>query len=146
MEDEWKKGQDAYQHWQNEYVRMQVEYDSAVKQVNNAREKREETFARFANELEQGGFPDQSAYKEAKRTDTEIAELQQKIKRYYSSLEVLAKQIEELTNELQDKEWMDIISIEEQMKKLDIELDITKEKRQRAQSAVEYISDLYEKY
>ncbi|ABS22038.1 AAA family ATPase [Bacillus cytotoxicus] len=144
MEDEWKKGQDAYQHWQNEYVRMQAEYDSAVKQVNNAREKREETFARFANELEQGGFPDQSAYKEAKRTDTEIAELQQKIKRYYSSLEVLAKQIEELTNELQDKEWMDIISIEEQMKKLDIELDITKEKRQRAQSAVEYISDLYE--
>ncbi|WP_242142916.1 MULTISPECIES: AAA family ATPase [unclassified Bacillus cereus group] len=144
MEDEWKKGQEAYQHWQNEYVRMQAEYDSAVKQVNNAKEKREETFARFANELEQGGFADQTTYKEAKRTDPEIVELQQKIKSYYSSLEVLAKQIEELTNELRDKEWTDIISIEEQMKKLDIELDITKEKRQRAQSAVEYISDLYE--
>ena len=144
MEDEWKKVQEAYQHWQNENIRVQAEYDGAVKQVSRAKEKQDETLVRFTKELEQGGFGDQNAEKEAKRTDAEIEELQQKIQSYYSSLEVLEKQIEELTNELRDKEWTDITSLEEQMKELEIQLDITKEKRQRAQNAVAYISDLHE--
>ncbi|MEH7458047.1 SMC family ATPase [Bacillus sp. JJ1127] len=144
MEDEWKRVQEAYQHWQNENIRVQAEYDGAVKQVSSAKEKQDETFVRFTKELEQGGFVDQNAYKEAKRTDAEIEELQRKIQSYYSSLEVLEKQIEELTNELRDKEWTDITSLEEQMKELEIQLDITKEKRQRAQNAVVYISDLHE--
>ena len=144
MEAEWKKVQEAYQHWQNENIRVQAEYDGGVKQVSSAKEKKEETFVRFTKELEQSGFVDQQAYKEAKLTDAEIAELQQKIQSYYSSLEVLAKQIEELANELSDKEWTDITSLEEQIKELEIQLDIIKEKRQLAQNAVSYISDLHE--
>ncbi|WP_459503128.1 AAA family ATPase [Bacillus sp. C1] len=144
MEAEWKQGQEAYQHWQNENIRMQAEYDSALKQVSYAKEKTEETLLRFTAELEQGGFIDQQAYKEAKLTDMEMNHLQEQIQKYYSSLEVLAKQIEELANELARKEWTDITALEEQMKELEIQLDITKEKRQRSQSAVAYISDLHE--
>ncbi|MBY0599253.1 SbcC/MukB-like Walker B domain-containing protein [Bacillus bingmayongensis] len=144
MEDEWKKVQEAYQHWQNENIRVQAEYDGVVKQVSHAKEKKEETLLRFTTELEQGGFINQQAYKEAKLTDTEMKHLHERIQKYYSSLEVLAKQIEELANELEGKEWTDITVLEEQMKELEIQLDITKEKRQRAQSAVAYISDLHE--
>ncbi|HEK9099515.1 SMC family ATPase [Bacillus pfraonensis] len=144
MEDEWKKVQEAYQHWQNENIRVQAEYDGAVKQVTHTKEKKEETLLRFTTELKQGGFIDQQAYKEAKLTDVEMKHLQEHIQKYYSSLEVLAKQIEELANELEGKEWIDITILEEQVKELEIQLDITKEKRQRAQSAVAYISDLHE--
>ncbi|WP_439741662.1 AAA family ATPase [Bacillus pseudomycoides] len=144
MEEEWKKVQEAYQHWQNENIRIQAEYDGALKQVSHAKEKQEETLLRFTTELEQGGFIDQQAYKEAKLTDVEMKHLHEKIQEYYSSLEVLAKQIEELVNELSGKEWTDITALEEQMKELGIQLDITKEKRQRAQSAVAYITDLHE--
>lgn len=144
MEDEWKKVQEAYQHWQNENIRVQAEYDGAVKQLTHTKEKKEETLCRFTTELKQGGFIDQQAYKEAKLTDVEMKHLQDQIQKYYSSLELLAKQIEELTNELVGKEWTDITVLEEQMKELEIQLDITKEKRQRAQSAVAYISDLHE--
>ncbi|WP_410982486.1 AAA family ATPase [Bacillus cereus] len=144
MEDEWKKVQEAYQHWQNENIRIQAEYDGAMKQVTQTKEKKEETLLRFTTELQQGGFIDQQAYKEAKLSDIEMKHLQDQIQKYYSSLEVLAKQIEELTNELAGKEWTNITVLEEQMKELEIQLDITKEKRQRAQSAVAYISDLYE--
>ncbi|MCI0766952.1 SMC family ATPase [Bacillus sp. TL12] len=144
MEDEWKKVQEAYQHWQNENIRVQAEYDGAIKQVTQTKEKKEETLLRFTTELQQGGFIDQQAYKEAKLSDIEMKHLQDQIQKYYSSLEVLAKQIEELTNELVGKEWTDITVLEEQMKELEIQLDITKEKRQRAQSAVAYISDLHE--
>ncbi|MBO1581638.1 AAA family ATPase [Bacillus sp. XF8] len=144
MEDEWKKVQEAYQHWQNENIRVQAEYDGAVKQATHTKEKKEETFQRFMTELEQGGFINQQAYKEAKLKDVEMKHLQEHIQKYYSSLEVLAKQIEELANELKGKEWIDITVLEEQMKELEIQLDITKEKRQRAQSAVAYISDLHE--
>ncbi|MED2439625.1 SbcC/MukB-like Walker B domain-containing protein, partial [Bacillus thuringiensis] len=70
--------------------------------------------------------------------------LQKEIQGYYSSLEVLAKQIEELNSELKDKEYMDITSLGEHIKELEINLDIIKEKRQRAQNAVTYISDLHE--
>ncbi|WIY63298.1 AAA family ATPase [Bacillus arachidis] len=144
MEEEWKKVQEAYQHWQNENIRVQAEHDGVVKQVNSAKEKREETFVRFTKELKKGEFIDQQGYKAAKLTDVEMKHLQDRIQKYYSSLEVLAKQIEELANELEGKEWVDITVLEEQMKELEIQLDITKEKRQRTQSAVAYISDLYE--
>ncbi|PEM79739.1 AAA family ATPase [Bacillus pseudomycoides] len=144
MEEEWKKVQEAYQYWQNENIRIQAEYGGALKQVSHAKEKQEETLLRFTTELEQGGFIDQQAYKEAKLTDVEMKHLHEQIQEYYSSLEVLAKQIEELVNELSGKEWTDITALEEQMKELGIQLDITKEKRQRAQSAVAYITDLHE--
>lgn len=144
MEDEWKKVQEVYQHWQNENIRVQAEHDGVVKQITQTKEKKEETLLRFMTELQQGGFINQQAYTEAKLTDVEIKHLQEHIKEYYSSLEVVAKQIEELTNELAGKEWTDITVLEEQMKELEIQLDITKEKRQRAQNAVAYISDLHD--
>ncbi|MBM6647766.1 AAA family ATPase [Bacillus sp. RIT 809] len=144
MEDEWEKVQEAYQHWQNENIRIQAEHDSASNQFNSAKEKKEETFTRFMKELEQSGFTDQLTYTESKLNGAEMDKLQQEIRSYYSSLEVLTKQIEELKAELKDKEYMDISSLDEQVKELEIHLDIIKEKRQRAQNAVSYITDLHE--
>ncbi|GAB6613677.1 MULTISPECIES: SbcC/MukB-like Walker B domain-containing protein [Bacillus] len=144
MEDEWKKVQEAYQHWQNENIRIQAEQESASNQFESTKLKKEETFVRFMKELEQSGFTDQSTYKEAKLNDAEMEILQKEIQSYYSSLEVLAKQIEELRAELKDKEYMDITALGEHIKDLEINLDIIKEKRQRAQNAVTYISDLHE--
>ncbi|PEU67906.1 exonuclease [Bacillus cereus] len=144
MEDEWKKVQEAYQHWQNENIRIQAEQESASNQFESTKLKKEETFARFMKELEQSGFTDQSTYKEAKLNDAEMEMLQKEIQSYYSSLEVLAKQIEELHAELKDKEYMDITALDEHITELQINLDIIKEKRQRAQNAVTYIFDLHE--
>ncbi|HDR4510965.1 SMC family ATPase [Bacillus cereus group sp. MYBK226-2] len=144
MEDEWKKVQEAYQHWQNENIRIQAEQEGATNQFESAKLKREETFTRFMKELEQSGFTDQSTYKEAKLSDAEMELIQKEIQSYYSSLEVLAKQIEELHVELKDKEYMDITALGEHIKELEINLDIIKEKRQRTQNAVTYISDLHE--
>ncbi|TPV47128.1 AAA family ATPase [Bacillus dicomae] len=144
LEDEWKKVQEAYQHWQNENIRIQAEQEGASNQFESAKLKKEETFTRFMKELEQSGFTDQITYKEAKVNDAEMEMLQKEIQSYYSSLEVLAKQIEELHAELKDKEYMDITALGEHIKDLEINLDIIKEKRQRAQNAVTYISDLHE--
>ncbi|HDR7965781.1 AAA family ATPase [Bacillus pacificus] len=144
MEDEWKKVQEAYQHWQNENIRIQAEQEGASNQFESAKSKKEETFTRFMKELEQSGFTNQITYKEAKLSDAEMDMLQKEIQSYYSSLEVLAKQIEELHAELKDKEYMDITALGEHIKELEINLDIIKEKRQRAQNAVAYISDLHE--
>nr|WP_088327874.1 SMC family ATPase [Bacillus cereus] len=144
MEDEWKKVQEAYQHWQNEHIRIQAEQESASTQFESAKSKKEKTFTRFMKELEQSGFTDHSTYKEAKLSDAEMEMIQKEIQSYYSSLEVLAKQIEELQGELKDKEYMDITALGEHIKDLEINLDIIKEKRQRAQNAVAYISDLHE--
>ncbi|MGN4443835.1 AAA family ATPase [Bacillus cereus group sp. MYBK79-1] len=144
MEDEWKKVQEAYQHWQNENIRIQAEQEGASNQFESAKLKKEETFMRFMKELEQSGFTDQITYKEAKLSDIEMELLQKEIQSYYSSLEVLAKQIEELHAELKDKEYMDITALGEHITELQINLDIIKEKRQRAQNAVTYISELHE--
>lgn len=144
MENEWKKVQEAYQHWQNENIRIQAEQKGASNQFESAKLKKEETFTRFMKELEQSGFTNQITYKEAKLSDIEMEMLQKEIQSYYSSLEVLVKQIEELRAELKDKEYMDITALGEHIKDLEINLDIIKEKRQRAQNAVTYISDLHE--
>ena len=63
MEDEWKKVQEAYQHWQNENIRIQAEQKGAFNQFESAKLKKEETFARFMKELEQSGFADEFTYK-----------------------------------------------------------------------------------
>ncbi|PEX36932.1 exonuclease [Bacillus cereus] len=144
MEGEWKKVQEAYQHWQNENIRIQAEQEGATNQFESAKLKKEETFTRFMKELEQSGFTNQSTYKEAKLSDAEMEMIQKEIQSYYSSLEVLAKQIEELHAEVKDKEYMDITVLGEHIQELEINLDIIKEKRQRAQNAVTYISDLHE--
>lgn len=144
MEDEWKKVQEAYQHWQNENIRIQAEQEGASTQFESAKLKKEETFARFMKELEQSGFTNQITYKEAKLSDAEMEMLLKEIQSYYSSLEVLAKQIEELQAELKDKEYMDITALGDHITELQINLDIIKEKRQRAQNAVTYIFDLHE--
>ncbi|MES5938588.1 MULTISPECIES: AAA family ATPase [unclassified Bacillus cereus group] len=144
MEDEWKKVQEAYQHWQNENIRIQAEQEGASTQFESTKLKKEETFARFMKELEQSGFTNQITYKEAKLSDAEMEMLQKEIQSYYSSLEVLAKQIEELQAELKDKEYMDITALGDHITELQINLDIIKEKRQRAQNAVTYIFDLHE--
>ncbi|MGQ7875502.1 AAA family ATPase [Bacillus sp. 1A] len=144
MEDEWRKVQEAYQHWQNENIRIQAEQEGASTQFESAKLKKEETFARFMKELEQSGFTNQITYKEAKLSDAEMEMLQKEIQSYYSSLEVLAKQIEELQAELKDKEYMDITALGDHITELQINLDIIKEKRQRAQNAVTYIFDLHE--
>ena len=56
MEDEWKKVQEAYQHWQNENIRIQAEQEGATNQFESAKLKKEENFTRFMKELEQSGF------------------------------------------------------------------------------------------
>ena len=127
MEDEWKKVQEAYQHWQNENIRIQAEQEGATNQFESAKLKKEENFTRFMKELEQSGFTDQSTYK-AKLSDAEMELIQKEIQSYYSSLEVLAKQIEELLVELKDKEYMDITALGEHIKELEINLDIIKKK------------------
>ena len=50
MEDEWKKVQEAYQHWQNENIRIQAEQEGASNQFESAKSKKEETFTRFMKE------------------------------------------------------------------------------------------------
>lgn len=78
MEDEWKKVQEAYQHWQNENIRIQAEQEGASNQFESAKSKKEETFTRFMKELEQSGFTDQITYKEAKLSDVEMDMLQKR--------------------------------------------------------------------
>ena len=80
MEDEWKKVQEAYQHWQNENIRIQAEQEGATNQFESAKLKKEENFTRFMKELEQSGFTDQSTYKEAKLSDAEMELIQKKFK------------------------------------------------------------------
>ncbi len=44
MEDEWKKVQEAYQHWQNENIRIQAEQEGASNQFESAKSKKRRDF------------------------------------------------------------------------------------------------------
>lgn len=144
LEFAWKQAQENYQHFMNESIRMEAEYEASMKQLTAANEKKEESYRRFMAELEQAKFINQQSYKEAKLSEIEREQLQNHIQSYYSSLQVLVKQVEELTEQLQGKEWTDLASLEEQLSNLEIELDIVKEKRQAAKGTMEYVVNLHE--
>ena len=93
MEDEWKKVQEAYQHWQNENIRIQAEQEGASNQFESAKLKKEETFTRFMKELEQSGFTNQITYKEAKLSDAEMDMLQKKFKAIIHLLKYLQNKL-----------------------------------------------------
>ncbi|PEA52494.1 exonuclease [Bacillus pseudomycoides] len=144
LQEAWQRAQDEFQRCTNEKIRVEEAYKAAQQQFTQRTEKKEEQYVRFMKELETSGFASQQAYTEAKLSDAERASLQQHIQSYYGALEVLTKQIEELTEALRGKEWTELTELEEQLKELGIQLDIIKEQRQRANSANEYISDLHE--
>lgn len=144
LQEAWQRAQDEFQRCTNEKIRVEEAYKAAQQQFTQRTEKKEEQYVRFMKELEASGFASQQAYTEAKLSDVERTGLQQHIQSYYGALEVLTKQIEELTEALQGKEWTELTQIEEQLKELEIQLDIIKEQRQRTNNANEYISDLHE--
>ncbi|MDC2866369.1 AAA family ATPase [Bacillus sp. BP-3] len=140
----WQRAQEEFQRSTSEKIRVEEAYKAAQQQFTQRTEKKEEQYERFMKELEASGFASQQAYTEAKLSDAERTDLQQHIQSYYGALEVLTKQIEELTGALRGKEWTELTKIEEQLKELEIQLDIIKEQRQRTNSANEYIADLHE--
>ncbi|MGG0239663.1 AAA family ATPase [Bacillus rhizoplanae] len=144
LQESWQRAQEEFQRCTSEKIRVEEAYKAAQQQYTQGNENKEEKYARFMAELEASGFASQQAYTEAKLSDAERKDLQQHIQTYYSMLEVLTKQIEELIEQLQGKEWTELTQLEEQLKELEIQLDIIKEQRQRTKSANEYISDLHE--
>lgn len=144
LQEAWQRAQEEFQRSASEKIRVEEAFKAAQQQFIQGTEKKEEQYARFMKELEASGFASQKAYTEAKLSDAERTDLQQHIQSYYGALEVLTKQIEELTETLRGKEWTELTQIEEQLKELEIQLDIIKEQRQRTKSANEYISDLHE--
>ncbi|MFD0771668.1 AAA family ATPase [Bacillus sp. CGMCC 1.60114] len=144
LQEAWQRAQEEFQRCMSEKIRVEEAYKAAQQQYTQGNENKEEKYARFMAELEASGFASQQAYTESKMSDAERNDLQQHIQAYYSMLEVLTKQIEELTEQLQGKEWTELTQLEEQLKGLEIQLDIIKEQRQRTKSANEYISDLHE--
>ncbi|MFI8707135.1 AAA family ATPase [Bacillus sp. NPDC077411] len=144
LQEAWQRAQDEFQRSTSEKIRVEAAYKEAQRQFIQRTEKKEEQYARFMKELEASGFASQQVYTEAKLSDAERMSLQQHIQSYYSALEVLTKQIEELTEALRGKEWIELTQLEEQLKELEIQLDIIKEQRQRTKSANEYIADLHE--
>ncbi|ENQ3077126.1 SMC family ATPase [Bacillus cereus] len=144
LQEAWQRAQDEFQRCTSEKIRVEEAYKAAQQQFTQRTEKKEEQYVRFMKELEASGFASQQAYTEAKLSDAERTSLQQHIQSYYGTLEVLTKQIEELTEALRGKEWTELTELEEQVKELEIQLDIIKEQRQRTNSANEYISDLHE--
>ena len=144
LQEAWQRAQEEFQRSTSGKIRVEEAYKTAQQQFTQRTEKKEEQYARFMKELEASGFANQQVYTEAKLSDTERTDLQQHIQSYYSTLEVLTKQIEELTAALHGKEWIELTELEEQLKELGIQLDITKEQRQRTENTNEYISDLHE--
>ncbi|MEI4828120.1 SMC family ATPase [Bacillus sp. FJAT-53711] len=144
LHETWQRAQEEFQRCMSEKIRVEEAYKAAQQQYTKGNENKEEKYARFMTELEASGFASQQAYTEAKLSEAERTDLQQRIQSYYGALEVLTKQIEELTEQLQGKEWTELTQLEEQLKELEIQLDIIKEQRQRTKSANEYISDLHE--
>ncbi|MGG2065766.1 AAA family ATPase [Bacillus sp. S14(2024)] len=144
LHETWQRAQEEFQRCMSEKIRVEEAYKAAQQQYTQGNENKEEKYARFMTELEASGFVSQQAYTEAKLSEVERKDLQHHIQSYYGTLEVLTKQIEELTEQLQGKEWTELTQLEEQLKELEIQLDIIKEQRQRTKSANEYISDLHE--
>ncbi|MFP3123191.1 SMC family ATPase [Ectobacillus funiculus] len=139
LEESWKLAEQQYEQVTKERFQIQADYGSALRQLKEAQEQKSQRYERFAASLQQASFIDEASYQAAKRSQEQILSLQQTIESYYSAVQLLSKQIEELRSELTNEKRTNVEELLGTIEELRQQAEQTKEQRQHTMMTLQYI-------
>lgn len=139
LEENWKLAEQQYEQVTKEKFQIQADYASAQQQLREAQAQKSQRYERFEESLQQAGFIDDAAYQAAKRSQEQILSLQQTIQSYYSAVQLLSKQIEELRSELANEKRTNVEELLGTIEELRQQAEQTKEQRQHTTMTLQYI-------
>lgn len=118
LEKRWQEVQEQLKQADKTYTEAKLHVIHIGNQLENVQSivtKVEDMFKEYLNEAQ---FDSEEAYKQAKLPINEIELLKKEIELYKQKTVTVTKQVEELTEELKEKERADVESIQEQLKEL----------------------------
>ncbi|MHA0855695.1 AAA family ATPase [Paenibacillus sp. CMAA1364] len=124
LEVAWKMAQKQYQEANERSTKAVTSRDHAEVLKKEAIVHKEQANQSYIEALEQGGFTTEEAYKAAKMIDEVQVALKHEIEVYKTSLASISKQIEELDASLLGKERQDLVLLQEQLKELELFIEI----------------------
>ncbi|WP_064093577.1 AAA family ATPase [Rossellomorea aquimaris] len=125
----------AFERAQTQYYELENLYSVKESQVKDkkhlmeqvTKEMKEEREA-FLSLLTEQGFPDYKAFQRAKKTESEITILQDKVKKYGEDLRSVSDRLLDIQKVLENKEHPQLSTIEERIKTITEELQIANDR------------------
>jgi exonuclease SbcC len=142
LEQAWNTIQTRYQEIATDSVRAQTSYENALSQLKEATEEEQKARLRFHAELQKADFASKEDYQQAKMTTSEYQSSKQIVQQYYTALHAVEQQLEELRTALQGKQMIDLQVLQEEIDRIDIELEVKKEQRQKIKSGIDRMTEL----
>lgn len=115
LQRNWLAAQQTFQTAKDRAASMEAAERYAKQTAEEVAKKCQEAESSFRTALKKSEFPDSRSYEQAKKTDSEIAELKQAITNFRRQLSVLEQQTQELKTALQDKSPVDLAEMEQQL-------------------------------
>ncbi|KSU62642.1 hypothetical protein AS034_11045 [[Bacillus] enclensis] len=115
MKAAFEKAQSNFYQSENDYKVKEAQLKDKEAQVEKAESDMKHEREEFLSLLNREGFPHYRAFHEAKRTDEEIAILEERVKKYGEDLRSVKDRLSDVSNQLENKDKPDIQVIQQSL-------------------------------
>lgn len=136
LKEAFRQAEDAYHALKNKLDGNQTLIRDLKERLNSTIQTKQQALTAYTKKLSECGFPDEEAYHNALKTETEINELKFSIEQYQNEVQAVEQDLRRLSKETENKQNQDMEQLEAAKQKLE------QEKRQADESVRTLIARL----
>lgn len=118
LDQAWEQAQKQLDQAKLEQTKATSNHSHAVKQLEETNEKLKLARNQFKEKIEEAEFESENAYQEAKIAEAECNKLKDSIQKFNEKRSLVEQQVEDLRKSLHGKSRVNVLAIEEEVKKL----------------------------
>lgn len=138
----WLQAEKSFHETTKEKIEVEQQHRSCLTQNTEAKEQLKAKESRFFDEMNKAGFSDRQSYQGAKLATEHQEQLKNEINEYKEKIQQLSAQIQQLEDSLRDKKKKDTVSLQDEVEKLEIELDIERKLNNKKEMQLDQLEQL----
>ncbi len=139
LEKKWQSAQEMMQTLQSETTTQKTRVEASKTQLDELEQKAQRDLEVFTNEWKRAGFESVEHYRSSILSEDALAELKQSITSFFDEFNRVTQQVEDLEQELKDKEQVDLVALEARCVNLKEGRDQAQQKRDQSRLLLEKI-------
>jgi exonuclease SbcC len=144
MDADWQQAQTNLQQSRERHLAAAKQEEHLIRQEADATGKLEKAKAALEEAMAAAGFPDAEAYRAARRTDAEIAELERDLEAYRHELQAARSRFDYLQAYLQDKSRPDLAALQARMAESEARVESSRQRLVQLQTLAGKLQDIRE--
>lgn len=145
LDEQWIQAQKTLQAANDQLLTAQSNVEHAKKQLTEIGVKRDKAQLVYQTEREKAGFETEESYQQAKLSVDNRESVKKELETYREAVKTISVQLADLQTELQDKERVDLVSLEEKLNSLKQEVEATRKSYQQVEGYLKIANDSKEK-